>query len=300
MDEIEKVAVSDITVDQLMDDAAAEIKAIDAKAEFTLSVVTQSVKTQANISKGYILRALRAKVSDGIWMDFLKRIDIGISHQTALDYIRAADIFDAASANHDQGLLLGIPSSVLSRLSSLPQSYRDDLINDFAEGKPISRFDIEDLRKRTEVKLAKAEDKLSSANQRLREASNSREDSNARRDVKRHADKVRELEEQLSSERRLKEEAEETLSHQEDQLAVTTTKLNAVQEELDKMKFDDEISVGLMVKRTGYNLQNMVPQVLADVQRFHSARDRFPDELSNFLEDNILQLYNYLKQHYDN
>jgi hypothetical protein len=64
------------------------------------------------------------------------------------------------------------------------------------------------------------------------------------------------------------------------------------------MKFDDEISVGLMVKRTGYNLQNMVPQVLSDVQRFNATKGRFPEELRLHLETMIQQLTIYLNEHY--
>jgi hypothetical protein len=66
--EIEKVQVSDITCDQLMDDAAEELGRITERTEFALSVVVQSVRTQEAIAKGVVLNQLKEKVEDGKWL----------------------------------------------------------------------------------------------------------------------------------------------------------------------------------------------------------------------------------------
>lgn len=317
MSEIEKVTVTDITTEELMDLAAAELQAIDAEAEFTLAVVAQAVKTRAALKKGRVLIRYKEKIPYGEWERFLKRDDVKLLPKTADNFIRAAKEAEALSAlGADNESVEDHPYITLHFLSFLPPEIRDSYRSRIVEGEKIPYAHIQKELAKPEVKLQKAEEELESWKEEKSRRLEKREEArslgresgipleinseyhvakgsvvNSDRAIKNLEAKIEKLKAEVEAQQAEKQNLQSAVDHSD-------AKLHAVQEELDKMKFDDEISIGLMVKRTGYNLQNMVPQVLADIQRFSSAKERFPDELRKHLEDQIKQLSTYLTESY--
>ena len=307
------VSEADSEVDKaFLQEKGAKILVIEGRAEFAIRKIVGTIQGRASLEKGKVI----AEVQDYFKATGTKTLtkwyaSVGLEQSKANRYANAyrtiakfQEMFDGVI---EPEKVLECGDLTLEKIHKLPESYKEEALEDIAAGKPPTTKEISELAKKPEVKLSKAQELLAAALKRKEAAdakweevkadpeisSKDKEYRDAQRLLTNNNVSVKNFEEQIATlQTQIEEEKLKAVQAEERQAAI--------QEELDKMKFDDEISIGLMVKRTGYNLQNMVPQVLADVQRFHSAKEKFPEELSDFLEQNIHQLYNYLKQHYDN
>ena len=141
--EIEKVQVSDVTCDQLMDEAAAELTMLNNRAEHTISVVVQSIRTQLNIEKGKILFGLREKLSShksghGMYQKFLKHNDIRVS--AAAVWINAYELFIDKRDDFGDSFLFNNSINSLDRTFKLPEPFKTEVLAESNEsGVPISR-----------------------------------------------------------------------------------------------------------------------------------------------------------------
>lgn len=310
--EIEKVQVSDVTCDQVEESwelAAQEIARIDERAEIAIQVVTQSVRTQAAVAKGRVILEVCEKYEhspdfEGSFSAFARRL--GTNAATVIGWVNAARSVNDFSDVFGDEYMLSLSANTLHKLQSLPSKVQSALLEDATDsGKKLLMRDIKKAADDPTVKLMVASKKLQEKKEYVdaaeellaeqRELGHNKENydeyrrlydntQKIKKTIKTLNEKIITLNAELKAE---KTQAEESKKAQEQ-----------AQEELDKLKFDDEISVGLMVKRTGYNLQNMVPQVLSDVQRFNATKGRFPEELRLHLETMIQQLTTYLNETY--
>ena len=164
--EIEKVQVSDITCDLMMEDAAEELARITERTEFALGVVVQSVRTQEAIAKGKILIQLREAIPRGEFELFLARDGIKLSRGTVAYYIRAAEFaseFTAEFPEADASALNSVAYTVLSEIHLLPKDLKDEYKGKIQNNESITCSEMERLAALTEVRLAKANENLNEA-----------------------------------------------------------------------------------------------------------------------------------------
>ena len=306
--DIEKVQVSDITCDQLMDEAAEELARIDERAEIAIQVVTQSIRTQAAVAKGRVILEVREKYGhrpdfEGSFTAFAERI--GTTQTTVLRWVKAAQAVEEHSPAFSDQYMMSLSPTVLHELTTLPDSVQSAILEDAVEDeRKITRSELVEVRNSTPVKIMAATEALEEKNELLNVANELISEAKET-GIKSDSPEYKALYQQATNAKEAIESLNEKivtlkadLETEQKEAEASKKAQQEIQEELDKMKFDDEISVGLMVKRTGYNLQNMVPQVLSDVQRFNATKGRFPEELRLHLETMIEQLTTYLNEHY--
>lgn len=313
----------------LMDEAAAELSRITERTEFTLSVLTQAIRTQEAIAKGKVLIQLRDRIPDGEWQKFLNREDVRLSYQSALLYINAAQLIEDAGPLYGEEMLMNFGVNALSGINKLPTDAKLSLLDKAEEtGNPIKLPEVTKLSDKTETKLSKSAERLADAKEKKQKASEKYEQVKADPNIKatdadyikaatnnRNADqsiekleaRILQLESELEKEHVQKAEINDTLTERDDDLSVANRKLTEAQdslakaiEEAHKLRFDGDTARQQRVARVGNQLILTLPQVLADIQKFVADREGFEEKISNSVTNQINVLKSYLNEHFYN
>lgn len=302
---ITPVNVTDITVQELCDRAAADWRAISCSAEEAFQVASKVIRLHESIAKGKLLIQLRNQIPRGEFTQFLSRDDVGISSTAAYGLMAVAELYDKYGDTYGQKVLEKFSSTSLVQLSSLSDLTIEHVLSEAVNSSAPTIQQIRALSNDPEIKLLKAEQDERKYNQQHQKALKERDSVRSDPQIK-HDSKEYQL--ATSTERQAKrvlENAQKKVAELQAQLAQEQAKTSAAQaekvlaeEKLEKALFDEDTAVSLQIKRVGYNLQNMVPQVLADLQRFTAEKQRYPETLRLHIEEQVTQLLTYLSKHY--
>ena len=108
---------------------------------------------------------------------------------------------------------------------------------------------------------------------------------NATKAINRYEQRIAELQQQIEDERQAKE--------------AETEKVNRVRSELEKLKFDDDQTRQERIKRLTNSLTISVPQVMADLQKFFTEKDAYPEDVREHLLEQSIYLTNYIADQLD-
>ena len=188
-----------------------------------------------------------------------------------------------------------------SNLMALPTEYREAFFADIALGNIPAQDTVEEVCKRPEVKLSKAEELLEAAKVRQAQAEEKwellkadpqakstdpeyRSASTAFRQaskiIAKYEDQIKELEQRVLAEEMRNAEYEE--------------REKRVKSELEKLKFDDEATRTERIKRLTNSLTISVPQVMADLQKFFAEKEDYPEDVRSHLLEQSTYLANYI------
>lgn len=291
----------------LMDKAAAELSRITERTEFTLSVITQAIRTQEAIAKGKVLIQLRDTIPDGEWIKFLNREDVRIGYQQALHYINAAQLMLDAEPLYGEEMLLNFSTKTLAATHLLPTEAKLEVLEQAeSTGAAPTEKQVREIAKKPEVKLSLAAEKLADAkNRKANAAPNSSEKASASTTIKKYEDRILQLESEIEREKQQKVELSDGLTSAEDDLHVAQKKLEKAQSELanameeaDKLRFDEDTARAQRISRVGNQLVLTLPQTLADVQKFVADRSNFQEKTHTVITDQIKTLLAYLNEHF--
>ena len=279
----------DVAFDKCIEQARADIRAIDEKAESAIQVVTQSIKTQATVAKGKVLLQLRERFDkvpalEGKWMEFLE--SEGIKQITAQTWMSAARAVVENSGEYGEDFLLSFSSRSLGLVQQLPSVIKEAMLDDAAEnGEPIKIKEVQEVAQMPQTKLAKAMEQLEAVAAR-------KDDPDRSNDCKRQ-DKV--------SEKKLLETIEQLKSQiAEDKIRseMEAKDKERIEAELDLLKYDDAAMREQRIKRVSNTLIVSIPAVLADVQKYIAEKDHYDSKAVKSLDDSLETLVNYLKPLY--
>jgi hypothetical protein len=283
----------DLAFDAAIQQAREELHRIDERAEFAISVVTQAIKTQATVAKGRVLLALRERFDqvpqlDGKWMQFLDSENI--TSQTASGWMCAAKAVNENAAEYGEEFLMGFSATALSRVQSLPTVIKDAVLSEAAEtGEPPAYKELEVLRKKPAVKLAKALEQLENNALRQVEAKETGdafvgESARLRQQEKKLEETIEQLKSQIAEDKIKREQQEKEAE-----------RLNA---EIELLKYDDEAAREQRVKRVANTLIVQVPAVLSDLQKYIAEKEFYSSKQRDSIDNSIETLVNFLKPLY--
>ena len=290
----EKNSELDAAFDSAIEQAKEEIASIDERAEFAISVVTQSIRTQATVAKGKVLLKLRERFDqvpelEGKWDLFLDSFEA--ANVTMYQWMSAAKMVAENSIEYGEDFLLNFGSSSLSRIQQLPVVVKEAVLEDAKESGEIpGQIEVREICRQPQTKLAKAMEDIEIKAERLAEIENGSPQVNVQEKhrAKVSINKLNETIETLKSqiaEDKIKKEMQEKESE----------RLTA---ELDLLKFDDDAAREQRTKRVASSLIVSIPAVLADVQKYIAEKDEYPSKTSKSIDETLETLVNYLKPFY--
>jgi hypothetical protein len=278
----------DVAFEAAIEEARAEIHRIDEKAEFAISVVTQAIKTQAQVAKGRVLVALRGRFDkapqlEGKWASFLTSIDV--AQNTALGWMNAAKAVDENSLQYGGDFLMQFGGANLARIQKLPEVIKEAVLETAVDtGELPTCKEIAEIHAKPATKLARALEQLE--DNALKKAEDNPAPVAAKLD-KQEA-KLLETIEQLKS-----QIAEDKIKREQQEKE--TERLNA---EIELLKFDDEAAREQRVKRVANSLIVQVPAVLSDLQKYIAEKEYYSSKQKDSIDNSIETLVNFLKPLY--
>lgn len=288
--------------------AEVEIARIDERAEIAISVVTQSIRTQAIVAKGKVLLEIRDKYSH--IPDFTKSLAsfsdrIGVPARSISSWMHAAAAVEKHENVFGTDFLMNQSASSLASIDTLPEKIQTAVLEDCAEeGTKLSRTELSEIRQSTPVKLMTAQDKLEAAYKKKDSAAedwelaksdpdckpdseeynhmiNCLEDSN--RSIDKYQKEVDQLKADLVGE---KAKAESAMKAQE--------KLN---KEIESLKFDDTQAREQRINRISHTLTINIPQIMSDLMKFVAEETQYQDTYKEAIRQQMVQLHTYLGEH---
>jgi hypothetical protein len=277
-----------------------DLDTVDQNADTILTALTNSVRTKAIIAKGGIVvhfKTTRPELS-GNWLRFLDYK--GLAVNTVSTWENAYKCYEEHKDYLSDETLFGFGANILASL------YKGLAFNTRVQVLESGRCNITEAKKLTsdpEHKLLKAEEDLEKAKAKSAEALTVLEEYEGPRNVQ-EPDYVKRSNDRRNSERSVKTleakiaKLKEQIQLEQDKTSAAEAAKDKAEEQLNQVMFDEKTSKELQVKRVGYNLQNMVPQVLADSQRYISEKANYPEDLRFHLDQQLTQLLTYLQTHY--
>jgi hypothetical protein len=293
--------------DEAIEAAKAEIARVDERAEYTITVLTQAIRTQAAVAKGRVLLQLRERFDaapeyEGMWRKFLT--ECAVSEPVVYQWMNAARTVEAASPLFGEEMLLQMSYKTLNTIQQLPSSAQADVLATAQETGTVPTIKaVTELAKAPEVKLDKATEDLAAAlakrnaaKQKLEEVKADPEVSSRAQDAAQCAANnaditVKRLEETIEQLR--SQVAEDKIKSE--QAAKESERLNA---ELELLKFDDDAARDQRVKRVGNTLIVQLPAVLSDLQKYIAEKEHYDTKVVGSLDNSIETLINFLKPLY--
>jgi hypothetical protein len=285
---------------QLSDD----LDLIDQNAATVLKAFVRTVETQTAVAKGKAIYEFRQSHPElhWNWNKFLQ--SKGIPKCNSDLWVSTYKCYLENKEEFSDEYLFGFSATVLAKLvRGLSFESRRSII---AQGH-LTRNELQVVLSDPQEKLKKLEEDLNLAEIKAEKAAEAftlydggprnthtnpeyqkinRDKQSSRLSVQKLEAKIAKLKEQLQLE--------------QDKTSAAEAAKDKAEEQLNQVMFDEKTSKGLQVKRVGYNLQNMVPQVLADSQRYISEKANYPEDLRFHLDQQLTQLLTYLQTHYGN
>ena len=279
----------DVAFDKCIEQARADIRAIDEKAEFAIQVVTQSIRTQASVAKGKVLLQLRERFDqipalEGKWSEFLDSEDI--NSKAASRWMAAAKLVKDQGETYGEDFLLNFGAETLTKIHSLPGVIKEAVLEDAADTGDIpTQRELNEITSNPKTKLAKAMEQMEALAERQSDPERS--------------DKLK------SNDRATEKKLEETIEQLKSQIAEDKIKSEMeakekerITAELELLKYDDDAAREQRIKRVSNTLIVSIPAVLSDLQKYIAEKDHYDGKTTKSLDDSIETLVNYLKPLY--
>lgn len=287
-----------------------ELRRIDERAELAITTVTQAIKTQAVVAKGRALLEVERRL-EGFTEENRNSRLLPILHNLGGPDERTAKTWMAAAISVEnnaflvggEDFLLNFTPQVLTKLQELPESKRADLLEEAQEGK-------------TKVSVKKIKEVSEQPDTRRDVAAEALEQANAERD--RLAKELEALKRDMTVVTD-DPEYQRVLAAQQaavDQVGNLEEKLEELKKEaraykaqafesakkLDELTASDEHDASeakrIRIRKISSTLPNRIPDVLADIQRFHADEKDFDSEVRQIIIDQIKTLAAFIIPHY--
>ena len=289
-----------------------ELRRIDERAELAVATVTQAIRTQAVVAKGRALLDVERRL-EGFTEENRNSRLLPLLHElggpdelTAKRWMAAAiSVEQNAYLTGGEDFLLNFTPAVLTKLQALPETKRADILEE-AQGKgtKISAKKIEALAKQPDTQRDKAAEELTEAKKERDQLAKELEalkrdmtvvtdDPEYQRAVAAQENAVAQV---LNLEEKLEELKKEARAYK--QQAFEATK------RLEDQAQDDEAQVQeakrVRIRKIGSTLPNRIPDVLADIQRFHAEEKDFDPEVREIITTQIKTLAAFIVPNYVN
>jgi hypothetical protein len=288
--------------------AEEELKRIDERAEYAISIVSQAIRTRAAVEKGRVLLSIKEKFNtlpefDGKFHEWMKLAGVSISH--AQKWMNAARVVDDATPIFGENLVMNMGVSTLDGLHRLPTEAKVEVLCTAEEtGKAPTEKEVRAIAQKPETKLTKAQELLAEARAKRDEKRELVEEVKADPEINyKDPEYSKAFVEASKAEARVVELEGQV---EEFRLLVRTEKAKAEAEakarasaeaELESLKFDDEAARQQRIKRIQSTLTVQIPQVVSDIQKYRAERDHYDEEYRIALDTLIKDLQSYLSEY---
>ena len=289
-----------------------ELRRIDERAELAVATVTQAIRTQAVVAKGRALLDVERRL-EGFTEENRNSRLLPLLHElggpdelTAKRWMAAAiSVEQNAYLTGGEDFLLNFTPAVLTKLQALPETKRADILEEAqVKGTKVTAKKIEAVGKQPDTQRDKAAEELVEAKKERDQLAKELEalkrdmtvvtdDPEYQRAVAAQENAVAQV---LNLEEKLEELKKEARAYK--QQAFEATK------RLEDQAQDDEAQVQeakrVRIRKIGSTLPNRIPDVLADIQRFHAEEKDFDPEVREIVITQIKTLAAFIIPNYVN
>lgn len=292
----------------------SEILRIGAKAEYAKEQIVKAIDQQANDAKGQHIYEIQERFKNtpalkgglmryfhslGFWNKNMEKM--GLEKQQNYVYLETAFTWANAyrAALEMQEKLRGLysPEEIQSKVAALPPTVlgkaygglaevdRESLYLQAANGQVPSHQEVISKMKSPEAKLNKARELLEEAKERVMVTE---EQFDLVKDQPDRVDGERNRERQNAAQNH--RNAAAAVERYEKKIADLEAILAKKDTELDKFKFDDETRREQRIKSLTAGLTIGVPQTIADLQKYFTESEYYPEKLRHHLDDQVKML----------
>lgn len=293
--------VSSVTTDErtALEGLVEELRRIDERAELAIQTVSQAIKTQSVVAKGHALlnveRSLEGFTEENR-NDRLLPLLAGLggpSEREAKTWMAAAmSVEQNAYLAGGEDFLLNFTPTVLQKIGNLPEGKRADLIEEAVkEDTPPTAKKVKAVANQPDTKAEKAVEDLAvavSERDRL-----TKELEALKRDMTVVTDdpeyiRVRESNEaavkQVNSlEEKVEELKKESRTYKQ-QAYEANKRLGDIETSTEEQ---EEEARKIRIRKISSTLPNRLPDLLADIQRFHNEESSYDDEVREIITNQI-------------
>lgn len=309
---LEVSQVSSVALDEraALEGLVDELRRIDERTELAIQTVTQAIKTQAVVAKGRALLEVERRLEgfteenrNERLLPMLASIG-GPSEREAKTWMAAAmSVEQNAYLTGGEDFLLNFTPTVLQKLGSLPESKRADVIEQAVkDDKPVTTKQVQEVAKQPDTKAEKAAEDLEAA---VAERDRLAQELEAlKRDMTVVTDDP-EYQRVLNANKAAYKEVEKLESNLEElKKEARTFKLQAyeAQKKLGEMESSSEEQEAeakkVRIRKISSTLPNRLPDVLADIQRFHGEESEYDSEVRKIIIEQIKMMAAFIIPHY--
>lgn len=302
-----------ITIDETsaLEGLVEELRRIDERAELAINTITQAIKTQAVVAKGRALLNLERQLvgftpenRNERLLPMLEELG-GPDQRTAKTWMAAAmSVEQNAYLTGGEDFLMNFTPTVLTKLGALPEGKRADVLETAQKNgkKKVSAKEIDAIAKQPDTVKEKTEEQLEEAlaeKTRLTEELEAlKRDMTVVTDDPEYQRAVTAQEEAVSQALVLEEKLEEAQKEAriyKKQAYEANKKLEDHGEASDEQEAEAK---KIRIRKIGSTLPNRIPDVLADIQRFHAEEKDFDPEVREIIVTQIKMLAAFILPNY--
>jgi hypothetical protein len=289
-----------------------ELRRIDERAQLAITTVTQAIKTQAVVAKGRALLEVERRLEgfteenrNSRLLPLLRELG-GPDERTAKTWMAAAlSVESNAYLTGGEDFLLNFTPQVLTKLQELPESKRADLIEEAQTGKTkITAKKIKEVAAQPDTQRDATAEALEKANQEkerlVKELEALKRDMTVVTDDPEYqrvlAAQQKAVEQVTDLEEKYEELKKEARAYKQ-QAFETAKKLEEVS---SNEEAEAEEAKRVRIRKISSTLPNRIPDVLADIQRFHAEEKDFDPEVRGIIINQIKTLAAFIIPNYVN
>lgn len=304
--------VSSVTTDErtALEGLVDELRRIDERAELAIQTVSQAIKTQAVVAKGTALLNVERRLQGFTEENRNERLlpllaDLGgPSEREAKTWMAAAmSVEQNAYLAGGEDFLLNFTPNVLQKLNTLPEGKRADVIEEaIKEDKPVSAKKVKEVAEQPDTKAEKAQEELAVATSERDRLTKELEA--LKRDMTVVTDdpeyiRVRESNEaaakQVESLENKVEELKKEARTYKQQAYEANKKLGDIETSTEEQ---EEEAKKIRIRKISSTLPNRLPDLLADIQRFHNEESSYDEEVREIITNQIRMLAAFIIPNY--
>ena len=297
-------------------DRGIEILNIGRKADAAIKQIVAQIKGRATLEIGKKLCEIYDHFNDrnldGLpgWRNYVE--SCGVNYRSAQVYISAARAVDTYNFlfgdDYDPAAIYQIADGALSKLTrSLPSERALEIMYDVANGGSVpTEKELTKEANKPEVKLTKKQEDLQAAKEKLAQRKQKYEEVKADPAILptdaeyiEAVQLVKNLKFSVTRQEAQIEKMKAEIAESKAREARLQEERAAMEAELEAMKFDDAAAREQRVKRISHTLPNLIPQALADLQRYIAEKVHYEPEVQKGIDDQVKTFISYCKEHYD-
>ena len=304
--------VSSVTTDEraALEGLVEELRRIDERAELAIQTVAQAIKTQAVVAKGRSLLEVERRLEGFTEENRNDRLlpllaDLGgPSEREAKTWMAAAmSVEQNAYLAGSEDFLLNFTPTVLQKLNNLPESKRADVIEEaIKEDTPPTAKKVKAVAQQPDTKAEKAEEELAEAvserDRLTKELEALKRDMTVVTDDPEYI-RVRESNEAAAKQVNDLEEKVEELKKEsrtyKQQAYEANKKLGDIEQSTEEQ---EEEAKKIRIRKISSTLPNRLPDLLADIQRFHNEESAYDDEVREIITNQIRMIAAFIIPNY--